>query len=334
MADYSAVYKQGLPYFEDDLRKTIHAVDRGQCVALCSAYKMGDRRFVDYLNFMLSRKNDIDVSYDAENSYTRNQLHTFQEKPSSGKKVLLLPWFWRMDTRVIKQYTEVMRDKRNTFISVIVLEPEFLDHPESVFPDTNLPFEVLLIRKPLSPILTEQLLKTRCELANATLTQQQRKQILTLGGGHIGLTKRLFNLAIQGTPQTLEYALRDPAIKTDLLNLEHQCRTLSLDTCQTIGLLRKDGTSSIPLLRHFIGSISADFSASLTPFQQELLTLFEQKKGQIVSKNEIHRLMNTDGHYSLWAVYKVISRFAAAVSHKYRVRNISGKGYILVAKSK
>ncbi len=295
---------------------------------------MGDRRFVDYLNFVLTQSNSFDISYDAKNSYTREQLREFQNKVTSKPKVLLLPWFWRMDRSVIKAYTEIMRDKRNTFVSVIILEPAFLDQPEDMFPDTNLPFEVLLTRKPLNRPETEQLLDTRCALASATITKNQRDRIFLLARGHIGLTKRLFNLTLQGATLTKDYMLRDPAVKTDLLNLELQCRTLSTDCCKTLGLLREDSSCAIPLLKSFIDSLSTDFVADLTPLQQKLLALFEQKSGRIVSKEEVYRIMSTEGTYSLWAVYKTISRFATAISQKYRIRNVSGKGYILVAKSK
>lgn len=291
---------------------------------------MGDRRFVDYLNFKLSHKSGIDVSYDAENSFTREQLHEFQEKPSVGKKVLLLPWFWRMDTKVIKQYTEIMRDKKNTFVSVIVLEPEFLDHPEKVFPDTNVPFETLRCRQPLGRIQADQVLDARCALAEESISSKQRERILSLAGGHIGLLKRLFNIALQGDTLKMDTVLNDPAVKTDLLHLEFQLRALSMPTSKKIGLLRNDNTCALPLLKIFIQSHSEDFASTLTPAQQMLLDLFLSKKGVVISKEEIHRKMNTEGNYSIWAVYKTVSRLSNAITHKYRIRNVSGKGYMLV----
>lgn len=330
MVDYSDLYTQGLPYFADDLAKVLHALEHRQCVTLCSAYKMGDRRFVDYLNSILQQSGRHTVHYDADYTFTIEDLSALQSSSINKQKVVLLPWFWRMNKSFLREYTNIMRDKKHAFTSVIVLEPEFLDHPERLFPDTNVPLEVIITRKPLQKIAVEQLLDARSSLANAALSASQREKISKLSGGHIGLVKRLFNLAIQQQLTTPESALQDPAIKTDLLNLEHQYRTLSKETCMAIGLLRKDGSIAIPLLRDFLNSISTDFASTLSPLQQKLLELFESKQGQIVSKKEIHQLMSTEGTYSLWAVYKVVSRFAAAIAHKYRVRNVSGKGYILL----
>jgi len=329
MADYQDLYKQGLPYFQHDVEKILAALEQKQCVALCSAYKMGDHRFVDYLYSLIKDTNQYDVFYDAENSYTKNKLIEFQEKHSDKNKVLLLPWFWRMNQSVVKEYTSIMRDKRNKFTSVIILDPTFLDKPEKLFPDTNTPTEIMITRSLLLPGEISKLLLTREKLANRTIPQAQKKKIGILSGGHIGLAKRLFTLAVQGETISLENLIVDTAIRSDLLNLEHQIQTLSQSTAKKIGLLDKNNQISIPLLQRFIANKNKVSTVRLSPLYQQILSIFLAKEGAIVSKKELHEIINKEKVYSLWAVYKTISRFKNAIKPIYELRTVNGKGYLL-----
>ncbi|MCC7304093.1 helix-turn-helix domain-containing protein [bacterium] len=333
-SNYLQEYTKGLLYFQNDLDLVVSTLEKRKCVVLCSAYKMGDRRFVDYLNFTIEHDDRFDVYYDKENTYTQELLELIQQRVTSRIKVLLLPWYFRMSDAFKELFTSLMKDRKNTFISVIILEPEFFERPERVFATTNIPMEVILTRKPLDKDAAGQLLETRCGLEKVTLTDQQKEKIISLSGGHIGLLKRVFNLAIQGKTLTPTEVLSDPAIKADLLNLELQYRTLSQATCKKIGLLRDDNSVAVPLLRYFLNSIQQNLSDTLSPLYQKLLTLFLEKEGEIVTKEEIHALMNEEQEYSLWAVYKNISRFAKAIQKKYAIKNVSGKGYMLLDKEK
>lgn len=332
--EYAQIYDRGLPYFDTEHELVVASLMQKQCVALCSAYKMGDRRFIDYLYHTIAHDDRFDVYYDKENTFTPTTLEKIQRTVTKRIKVVLLPWYFRMSPDFQQSYLSIMRNKNNSFVSIIVLEPSFLDHPELLFPNTNTPMERILTRLPLDKTRTGQLLDIRCQLAGLTLSETQRARITNLSGGHIGLIKRLFNLAIQGSDLTKQVTLEDPAIKADLLNLELQYRTLTQATNKRIGILKDDLSVAIPLLRYFIDSITTSLTDTLSPLYQQLLTLFLSKNGGIVTKDEIHQIMNQEQEYSLWAVYKNISRFAKSIEKKYLIKNISGKGYLLVQRQK
>lgn len=331
--DYLAQYERGLPYFDSDLSTLCSAIEKKQCVVLCSAYKMGDRRFLDYLYHHISHEDHLDVYYDKENLFTASTLEKIQEKTTTRTKVVLLPWYFRKPTTFTRAFLQLMRDRRATFISVIIMEPSFFDAPEKFFPDTNLPMQVVLARKPLDKENTLSLLHIRENLADTHIAPETLSQVYALSGGHIGLTKRLFTLATQGERLKLPALLFDPALRATLLNLELQYRTLSKETCKKIGLLTQEEGIAIPLLRAFVQSITEELSDTLTPLQQKLLELFLSRNGELVTKEEVHEIMDPEREYSLWAVYKSIARFSKAVEKQYVVKNVSGKGYVLVKRN-
>lgn len=296
--------------------------------------KMGDWGFAAYLHATIQHDDRYDVYYDVEGTFTDKTLKKIQEKATSRTKVLILPLYFQMSPAFQRGFLRLMRTKTHTFISIIIMEPEFLEHPEKFFPDTNVPMEVILTRKPFSKELTSELIDIRCQLENNTITEKQKAQIYNLSGGHIGLTKRLCLLIFQGKKLSLQDALLDPVIKNDLLRLELQYRILAPDTLKILGILREDGSHTIPLLREFIAAINGNFVDTLSPMYQKLLSLFLTKPGDLVTKEEVHQILSDNKSYSLWAVYKNMSRFAKAVNAKYLIKTVSGKGYILLERKK
>jgi len=62
---------------------------------------------------------------------------------------------------------------------------------------------------------------------------------------------------------------------------------------------------------------------------QQILSIFLAKEGAIVSKKELHEIINKEKVYSLWAVYKTISMFKNAIKPIYELRTVNGKGNLL-----
>ncbi|WKZ23758.1 MAG: helix-turn-helix domain-containing protein [Candidatus Dojkabacteria bacterium] len=328
---YQTLYLQGLPYFSEEVTLVQEALQRKQCVAFCSAYKMGDRRFLDYLYSIFQHSGEYDVYYDHDDSFTAQTLDLVQKKESTRQKLLLVPWYFRKEKSFTSAFTRYMRNKSNTFLSLIILEASYFDTPEKVFSHTSTPVEVILTRKPLSKENSKHLLDVREQLYGKKLPPGARKTILSLTNGHIGLTKRLFLLAQQKHPLTIPKLLHEPTIRAELLQLELEYRTLSRMTTERIGLTTENGVITIPLLKAFVKSLAQPTLDQLSPLYQELLELFLQQPGKFLSKEAIHAHLNQQKPYSLWAVYKTMSRFGKAIQEKYMLRTISGKGYKLIS---
>jgi hypothetical protein len=126
--------------------------------------------------------------------------------------------------------------------------------------------------------------------------------------------------------------LHDPPTKAVLLQLEHQMRTISVYTLQRIGLLSQKERCTIPVLDKFMANTRGNIEANLSAVEAELLHLFQRQQGKPLSLESIHKTIKPNTPYSMWATYKIVSRFTTAVAMIYRVKNVKGKGYFLLEK--
>lgn len=326
---YTKLYADGIPYFEKDLQQIICGLQSNRCVVFSSARRMGTRRFCDYLAYYIEHKTNFILYYDQKNTFSEDTLNNAQQE-KERQVVLLLPWYAQMKQSFLQRFSRVMKTKSETMLSITAVDADFYDEPEKYFHDTFRPIEYVVTRQLLDITAMKSLIKTRCTIDKCSVVQQDVDQMIKYSGGCIGILKRMFTLmAVEKVRVTPEYLLQDPAMRMELLTLEHQLRTLSNGTLKRIGLLSETDRIAIPLLQLFVRSIGDRFRKELLPKHNELLEVFLNKSDGIVTLNEIHHVLNTNKSYSIWGTYKAASRFAKAIESRYRLRNIRGKGYQL-----
>jgi hypothetical protein len=332
MTNYSDLYNKKLGYFQQYLDTIVDDLSKKRSVCLCAAYKLGDRRFIDYLAFTLAKSDDFFVFHDEKNEFTVDTLISIQATIAVKKKVLLLPYFEEKDTQFLAYYSKLMRNRSNTFLSVIRVNAEFLDKPEAYFPDTNLPMESLCVMTPFTAIESDEIIAVREALDEMSIDAASKKFIVVQNGGHAGLIKRACSLYRQNGKITEEMMLHDPPTKAVLLQLEHQMRTLSAYSLKRIGLLSQLERCTIPILDKFMANTRGNIEAALSAVETELLHLLQRQQGIPLSLESIHKAIRPNTPYSMWATYKIVSRFTSAIAVLYRVKNVKGKGYLLLEK--
>ena len=64
--------------------------------------------------------------------------------------------------------------------------------------------------------------------------------------------------------------------------------------------------------------------------ETKILSFFSEKESKIVTLDNLAHLMKmSDDDFSLWAIYKLISRLKVKVKNNFNIKNLKGRGYIL-----
>ena len=108
--------------------------------------------------------------------------------------------------------------------------------------------------------------------------------------------------------------------------------TLSRDNLARLGLINHNGLLKSTLLRHYFANYQTEalkiIFPDLTPIELKILTYIIENKEKNTSLDKIADiLLIGDDKYSLWALYKLISRIKPKVKNSFRIINTRGKGY-------
>ena len=64
--------------------------------------------------------------------------------------------------------------------------------------------------------------------------------------------------------------------------------------------------------------------------EAKVLSFIIENEDKVVSLDKLANLMKmTDANFSLWAIYKMISRLKPKVKNNFQIKNIKGRGYLL-----
>lgn len=329
MTTYKKLYNEGIKYLHTDLEDIIHALDSGESVCLCSAYKMGDRRLIDYLAYYLGHSTDYYVIYDENNSLDVSSLEKQIRLARNKKIIILLPTYPYKSREFQTFFQKFMFNQKNKYLSVILLHHDFLVDPTAYFPDSISPISYVKMRRPLNFEMTRAVIEARRRLNGWNIPKKFEGDIYKDSGGIIGLIKRLCSYVDKYGNLELSDLLSYPPIVSTLSYLKGQFDCLDERNLRKLGLIDRDGEPKGDLLRSYIFRSSPGRGLALSPSQARLLDLFLRKKGEIVSMDQIDECLRYDGDYSMWGTYQSISRFKRAILRVYRLENVRGKGYIL-----
>ena len=164
-----------------------------------------------------------------------------------------------------------------------------------------------------------------------------------------GLYEKIFNLA-GGIPRIIKHIGkdlcerhltiddRDQFMKNPVIHFQLEyCTDLLLKydkaQLQELGLL-VDQQIHGGILRKYFKQYQSDFIheafPQLSSLETSILSYLYEQKAQIVSIDRIGDLLELKGHdFSLWAIYKHISRMKEKIKPRFAIENVKGKGYML-----
>ena len=323
-------YKKGLSQFENDIEKVLSILGQGENICFCSAPKMGDNTFIDYLAYKLRSGNDFEVIYSSKNDIN---FKSIREKIIKGTKkplLLLVPWLHNPIPGLYKQLEDLYLDSREYKIrSVIRVHYNFLLHPKRYFPKSIRPVSYIYFRKPMNFSQTKVVINQRRELNGWDIDSKFERQIYRLSGGIPGLIKRLCSFLNSYGNLKEKDLLSYPAICMALIEFEEIFKDFQKSKLKQFGLIDSKGKIISPLIEAKIIREKKEDKIELTPQMETVFNYMRKREGEIVRIDELHDEISEEKEFSLWGNYKLIARLKKKIAPLYRIRNIKGKGYIL-----
>ena len=107
-----------------------------------------------------------------------------------------------------------------------------------------------------------------------------------------------------------------------------------LKTLKKINIVNQQGEVFSPLVKKYLEVYESThirkIFPNLTKKERKILTYFLANKGKVLNKDKLSFLIGMKANnFSLWTIYKSISRLRTKIKQHYRITNIKGIGYQL-----
>lgn len=167
--------------------------------------------------------------------------------------------------------------------------------------------------------------------------EEDFRKIFELSGGHPGLVKHLGKCVDDWGREVLNklvVLIGYPSITIKLRELASVIMTQDKVVLNDLGMINKEGEIFSPLLKTYLQSYRAEnvdeLLPNLTVQETKIFSYFLANKDVFVDKDKIAFLMGlSDENFSLWAVYKAISRLKSRLPKTYQLKVMKNKGYLL-----
>ena len=154
-----------------------------------------------------------------------------------------------------------------------------------------------------------------------------------MSGGIPRLIKYICKEIIENKGTVLQTKFDSIPINFQLTLLTKLLIKLSKNQLESLGILEKGKIKSKLLkdyFKNYQNEVVSQIFSNLTKQEQKLLTFLLENKDQVVSIDKIADLIQmSEDDFSLWAIYKLISRLKLKVKTNFNIKNLKGQGYML-----
>jgi len=184
---------------------------------------------------------------------------------------------------------------------------------------------------------TKRILRINKKLLNLDYPKTIYSKIYELSMGNAALTKHLGLAVDKFGPEILKSKktlIQIPSLRVKIDEIAQLVLKEPLETLKKINIINQQGNIFSPLVKKYLEiyeptNIKKIFP-NLTKKERKILTFFLANKGKVLDKDKLSFLIEMGADdFSLWTIYKSISRLRTKIKQHYRITNIKGIGYQL-----
>lgn len=308
-------YIESLPdnYFDNLYTKIKNAVDYEENTCIAVMYGQSNKTIYRYISLQLQRNNF------SENVITYNQEIDKEEI-----------------TKFVSRKVREIKNKKIIFIIRFLenIKNRRID-PQSYSGHTTSFFLNLIYISPFNFRQTKEMIETLKGYYGWKIPERHYKAIYNLSGGIARIIKYICKEINDGKSDFSNYVYftNNIQINFELEYLKSLIINTETEKLSVIGLTTKSGLIKSALLRYHFNRYRHGEILKYFPYlstnESKILTYLIINKSSI-SVNKISSLMKmTDNNFSLWAIYKIMSRLKKKVANRYNIRTIKNFGYAL-----
>ena len=184
---------------------------------------------------------------------------------------------------------------------------------------------------------TERILNINKKLLSLDYSEKTYSKIYELSMGNAAMTKHLGLAVDKFGPEILKNKktlIQFPSLRVKIDEIAQVILKEPVETLKKLKIINQQGDIFSPLIKKYFEiyepvDIERVFPG-LTKRERKLLAFFLANKGKVLDKDKLSFLTEMGmGDFSLWAVYKSVSRLRVKIKQHYKIVNIKGIGYQL-----
>ncbi|MCA9391665.1 helix-turn-helix domain-containing protein [candidate division WWE3 bacterium] len=216
-----------------------------------------------------------------------------------------------------------------------------ITNPEGYFAKTHPFFQSICHILPFSEDDTQIMIDANRSYYGWSIAKKYYKKIYRLTGGVARLIKYVCSEITDNnlSPEDYDRFMQNPAILFELKILYALLMNESKEHLKQLRIINTKGKIRSMLLQRYFKQQTniqeTDLKRTLTPQEQTLFNYLLANKGQLISVDKIASLIAmSDDNFSLWKIYKLISRLKPKLKPTYALETVRGKGYRLMTNNK
>jgi hypothetical protein len=322
------------PHLVHKVRQILTAVQNHESLCLTGMPKVGINRLID-LAVKSTHRSEFEIIYDHDHSLTLDQITAKISKRNKKKpQLLVLPFLQSETDEFIQELSgKLQRQDKNKIILLSHISCiQYLSVKQNLQKQTKL-YSLIDIVKPLTLIQTKQMIDSK--FGDQIKEEKIILRIYELSGGVAGLVKRLCNyfLYYQNLDEIDSVAKYLP-VNENLNTIMDEIKILPNDVLIDFGVINLAGEYISQLIEYIIRNKKTISSRvnSLTGNEKLIFDLLLRHINSVVKIDKIDLILRDKEFFSFWGNYRAVSRLRQKISNEFAIKNIKGKGYMLVRK--
>lgn len=325
-------------YFGDLYPKILRTLTKRENVLISVIPGFGTKTIYNYLLNLISKNSVFENTVTYDPTLEKTNLQTFVENLSKNKmkNLLIIRFFEIFDNKseVLEKLDSIKRLEPNALTFLVFTNHTSITHSKSYLANSTTFFTDRLYISPFDKKQSVKMIVTLEQFYGWKMTSTYCNQVYKLSGGIPRLIKYICKeVSEDGTDLTnYQKFLNNIAISFQLELLTKLIIHHSKEELKQLGLMNDDGKIASQLLATYFKSykdkIVEDLYPNLSDKEVKILSYLLGSDGKIITLDKIADLMKlTDDTFSLWAIYKMISRLKPKVKNNFEIKNIKGRGY-------
>jgi len=336
-------YYKTLPidYFDNLYLKVSKELTHGHNVCISVIRGGGARTIFNFLNYHIQQNTLFDTVhiYDPEidKIYLLDWIRKLKENPLK-QKLIIIRSFEKINEkqRTLEKIDSLITQTPGAFTILAITDHTAITNPNDYQSTSAIFFSSIIYIPPFNKSNSYTMVETLDKFYNWEINKDHYQKVFNLSGGLPRITKYVVKDIAEGFGDigNEERFLKTAQIDFQLERLAKLLITLPTEKLKVLELLDSDGRLKSKLLKLYLGkyhsSTIRNLFPSLTTSELKTISYLLENQKRILSVDKIADILKmTDEKFSLWAIYKTISRLRPKIRKNFRLKSIKGKGYIL-----
>lgn len=337
------MYNETLPenYFDNLYAKVAFSLSKGENTCVSVIQGCGIRTIYNFLETLIKKHGLFsDIFVYSPELCAKDIIEEVKDKMSSnhGPLLVFIPSFEFLKSRAdtLFKLDALRRTDYKNVVFLAITDHTAITERESYTAIRSIFFSEMIYVSPFNSEKSEQMIDTLEKYYGWLVPKDVRQTVIELSGG----IPRFIKYICKEYSET-KFDLHNASRLDHIHQVDFQLRILSKMLISLpeadlnyLGLI-EDRKIKSSLLRTYFKNYVSEQVLEIFPYlsatEAKILSYLLESKNKIVSVDKLASIMNmADEDFSLWAIYKKISRLKTKVKNTFQIKNLKGLGYKIV----